>query len=198
MPPQAQYVKERPGSADFLEQEMPELDSDDDEDKGDSFPYLSKKELREYQGSDFFDPDKMNNNFEKEVRRALAVRKIRDEKSRARVWSQEEIAAFKAHMEQTQAAPFDDTKDLDKTERVPATPTLLESAANTATFRRVEESLVGEKEQAQQAQASELPARPPAPKLQAPPPPQAEEQPSELPDCPPAPKLQEPPLKQME
>ncbi|CAJ1384706.1 unnamed protein product [Effrenium voratum] len=63
------------------------------------------------------------------------------EKRRTRVWSPEEIRAVQEHMKNTQAGAFDETKGLDRTERVPATPKLLESAAVTATFRRVEASM---------------------------------------------------------
>ncbi|CAJ1340262.1 unnamed protein product, partial [Effrenium voratum] len=136
VPRKAQFVKELPGSAAFLAQEMP-----DESDTGDTFPYLSKQELRERAGSDFFDPRKMSHSFEAQVKRALAVRKIREEKRRTRVWSPEEIRAVQEHMKNTQAGAFDETKGLDRTERVPATPKQLESAAVTATFRRVEASM---------------------------------------------------------
>ncbi|CAJ1384707.1 unnamed protein product [Effrenium voratum] len=136
VPRKAQFVKELPGSAAFLAQEMPE-----ESDTGDTFPYLSKQELREHAGSDFFDPRKMIHSFEAQVKRALAVRKIREEKRRTRVWSPEEIRAVQEHMKNTQAGAFDETKGLDRTEPVPETPKLLESAAVTATFRRVEASM---------------------------------------------------------
>ena len=163
VPRKAQFVKELPGSAAFLAQEMPE-----ESDTGDTFPYLSKQELREHAGSDFFDPQKMIHCLEAQVKRALAVRKIREEKRRARVWSPEEIRAVQEHMKNTQASSraeriplpetggsccrvliltnpqagaFDETKGLDRTEPVPETPKLLESAAVTATFRRVEASM---------------------------------------------------------